>query len=313
MLCSLKRLRIVIYFAVKEAPGYPARPPDARSCEARRAKVAASASVLTGFPSPLGQGAFSGRKGRTSCCRGELRLPGLVLGARSLPGRNEGGDGPESRGDPQPPAAPGPAVERSRALQPNLFPEVEGPPGGSAPEQPHGDPRPGVAEITRAARGGQASPFFRLLADAPDIVEAQAGLASRSAGDSGSRSSFSSLPPFSRVRTRGGGQLRLGWVPRNLRCRVTPTAAAPSLCEEDRAAPAARTPRGKSPRDAHPSLAFLVLWGLHLKPCSWWWCQSASCWPKDAFATRCTTETLRAIARPLTIVVPRPPSTRAHF
>lgn len=170
MLCSLKRLRIVIYFAVKEAPGYPARPPDARSCEARRAKVAASASVLTGFPSPLGQGAFSGRKGRTSCCRGELRLPGLVLGARSLPGRNEGGDGPESRGDPQPPAAPGPAVERSRALQPNLFPEVEGPPGGSAQEQPHGDPRPGVAEINRAARGGQASPFFRLLADAPDIV-----------------------------------------------------------------------------------------------------------------------------------------------
>lgn len=124
--------------------------------------------VLTGFPWPLGQGAFSGRKGRTSCCRGGPGPPGRVLGARSLPGRNEGGDGPESRGDPQPPAAPGPAVERPRALQPH--PEAEGPPGGSAPGQPHRDPRPGVAEINPAARGGQASPFFRLLADAPDIV-----------------------------------------------------------------------------------------------------------------------------------------------
>lgn len=313
MLCSLKRLRIVIYFAVKEAPGYPARPPDARSCEARRAKVAASASVLTGFPSPLGQGAFSGRKGRTSCCRGELRLPGLVLGARSLPGRNEGGDGPESRGDPQPPAAPGPAVERSRALQPNLFPEVEGPPGGSAPEQPHADPRPGVAEITRAARGGQASPFFRLLADAPDIVARRSlvWLPGLQAIQEVGRPFLPSLPfrecePGAAVSPPGLGSQEPALSGHPDRCSAQPLrggSRSPRSSDASREIAARRPPVARLP-------GFV---GLHLKPCSWWWCQSVSCWPKDAFATRCTTETLRAIARPLTIVVPRPPSTRAHF
>lgn len=112
-------------------------------------------------------------------------------------------------------------------LQPNPVPRGSGPSGrlGSGAAPP--DPRPGVAEINPTARGGQASPFSRLLADAPDIV-AKRGVISLPGLQAIKEVGRPFLPslPFSQVRTKGGGQLRLGWVPMTRRCGGTERTVA---------------------------------------------------------------------------------------